>query len=66
MKRVNLKKARQSLSLTQVEFAKKVGIHVDSVRSLEYGRVKPSSPVMLKICSLVNEKPEVLFPDMVM
>jgi putative transcriptional regulator len=63
MKRVNLKKARLERNLKQGELATILGIHIDHLRSLEYGRVNPSSPLLIKICKYFNEEPETLFPD---
>ncbi|MFA5880579.1 MAG: helix-turn-helix transcriptional regulator [Eubacteriales bacterium] len=65
MKRENLKKARLSLDLTQGQVAEKIGIHIDHVRSLEYGRVNPSSKLMFKICAFYKATPEALFRDIV-
>jgi DNA-binding XRE family transcriptional regulator len=65
VKREELKKARLGLGLDQNEFAEMIGVSIDTVRSLEYGRVKPSSPVLLKICSTTKLAPEKLFPDMI-
>lgn len=64
MKRAALKKARQTLGLTQIEAAESLGVHVEHVRSLEYGRVNPSLKLMFKICQLYKESPEILFPDL--
>lgn len=64
MKRETLKKARLDKNLTQNELACELGIHIDHIRSLEYGRVNPSSALLLKICRFFNKKPEELFPDL--
>ncbi|WP_199925707.1 helix-turn-helix transcriptional regulator [Paenibacillus bouchesdurhonensis] len=64
MKRAALKQARQTLGLTQIEAAESLGVHVEHVRSLEYGRVNPSLKLMFKICQLYKESPEILFPDL--
>lgn len=63
MKRINLKKARIDRNLTQGELAIELGINVDHVRSLEYGRVNPSAVLLIKICNYFDKKPEELFPD---
>ncbi len=63
MKREDLKQARINLDLSQGEFATKMGINVEHVRSLEYGRVNPSPKLMFKICNFYASTPEVLFPD---
>lgn len=64
MKRAALKQARQTLGLTQIEAAESLGVHVDHVRSLEYGRVNPSLKLMFKMCQFYKKSPEVLFPDL--
>lgn len=64
MKRAALKGARQALGLTQIEAAESLGVHVEHVRSLEYGRVNPSLKLMFKICQLYKDSPERLFPDL--
>lgn len=65
MKREDLKQARLNLYLSQGEFATKMGIHIEHVRSLEYGRVNPSPKLMFKICNFYTSTPEILFPDIV-
>jgi DNA-binding XRE family transcriptional regulator len=65
MKREDLKQARLTSVLSQGEFATKMGINVEHVRSLEYGRVNPSPKLMFKICNFYRSSPEILFPDIV-
>ncbi|WP_020620181.1 helix-turn-helix transcriptional regulator [Paenibacillus daejeonensis] len=65
MKRDGLREARKELGLNQIEFAKVLELHVDTVRSLEYGRVNPSATVLLKICKLTGKEPQLLFPDII-
>lgn len=64
MKRAALKEARQLIGLTQIEAAESLGVHVEHIRSLEYGRVNPSLKLMFKICNLYKNSPEKLFPDL--
>ncbi|MNP83359.1 helix-turn-helix protein [compost metagenome] len=65
MKRAALKEARQELGLTQIQVAESLGIHVEHIRSLEYGRVNPSLKLMFKICDFYKKTPEELFPDLI-
>jgi DNA-binding transcriptional regulator YiaG len=64
VKRVQLTKARESMHLTRREFAELIGVSCEHVRSLEYGRVKPSSQVLLKMCNVLKSVPEKVFPDL--
>lgn len=64
MKRAALKEARLSKGLTQIKAAESLGVHVDHIRSLEYGRVNPSLKLMFRICELYKDSPERLFPDL--
>ncbi|MBX4145936.1 helix-turn-helix transcriptional regulator [Paenibacillus lautus] len=64
MKRAALKEARQFIGLTQIQAAESLGVHVEHIRSLEYGRVNPSLKLMFKICNLYKNSPEKLFPDL--
>lgn len=63
-KRDSLSKARQDLGYSQGELAKRLGISLEHVRSLEYGRSNPSTALMFKICSELQSTPEVLFKDL--
>lgn len=65
MKRQNLKKARLERDLTQSKLADELGVHVDHIRSLEYGRVNPSSTLLLALCKYFDKNPEDLFPDLI-
>lgn len=60
-KRVALREARKSKGLTQAALAKEVGVTVEHIRSLEYGRVNPSIPLMFKICAVLEKQPDELF-----
>ncbi|MDH2332529.1 MULTISPECIES: helix-turn-helix transcriptional regulator [Paenibacillus] len=64
MKRAALKERRLSKGLTQIKAAESLGVHVDHIRSLEYGRVNPSLKLMFRICELYKDSPERLFPDL--
>ncbi|MGG3307480.1 helix-turn-helix transcriptional regulator [Paenibacillus lautus] len=64
MKRAALKEARTALGLTQIKAAESLGVHVEHIRSLEYGRVNPSLKLMFKICNFYKNSPEKLFPDL--
>lgn len=60
-KRVALSKARKEKGLTQASLAERVGVTVDHIKSLEYGRVNPSIPLMFRICSELEKQPDELF-----
>ncbi|WP_081418937.1 helix-turn-helix transcriptional regulator [Paenibacillus sp. Leaf72] len=64
LKRVELKKARVDEGLTQEALASELSVHVDHIRSLEYGRVNPSVKLMNRICDRLKGEPRVLFPDL--
>jgi putative transcriptional regulator len=63
MKRATLKQARVDLGLSQIQVASLLGVTVDHVRSLEYGRVNPSLKLMFAICELYKKGHEELFPE---
>ncbi|GGF73305.1 hypothetical protein GCM10010912_18150 [Paenibacillus albidus] len=60
-KREKLKKRRLEEGLTQVGLANKVGVSIEQIRSLEYGRVNPSFKVMMSLCAVLKCKPEEIF-----
>ncbi|MNW54943.1 anaerobic benzoate catabolism transcriptional regulator [compost metagenome] len=60
-KRDCLKAKRLEKELTQSELADAVGVSIDHIKSLEYGRVNPSFKLMKKICSVLDGKMEEIF-----
>lgn len=64
-KRLKLKQAREEKGFTQSGLADAIGVSLDHVKSLEYGRVNPSISLMFKICSVLESSPEILFSDVV-
>ncbi|WP_051925378.1 helix-turn-helix domain-containing protein [Brevibacillus borstelensis] len=62
-KREKLSEARKSQGLSRVQLADLVGVSKEHIRSLEYGRVRPSIPVMFKISRVLQKDPEWLFED---
>jgi len=51
---MNTKDLRNKLGLSQTKFAKKLGLHLNTVRGWEYGR-KPSPMAQEKIDRLIKE-----------
>lgn len=45
---------RKELGLTQAQFAKKIGVHTQTIYNLESGRSMPSLRVALQICDRLN------------
>ena len=60
-KRVALREARKAKGFTQAALAKELGVTIEHVKSLEYGRVNPSTPLMFKICKVLEKQPDELF-----
>ena len=53
---LDLKRAREALALTQKELADRLGVHVDSVRHWERGRVPMSKPASNLLERLLRQK----------
>lgn len=64
-KREQLKQARTVKGLSRFQLANIVGCTEEHIKSLEYGRVNPSAPMMFKICKSLDKKPEELFFDII-
>jgi transcriptional regulator with XRE-family HTH domain len=64
-KRDNLIKAREAKGFSRPELAKLAGVTFEHIKSLEYGRVNPSTSLMFKLCSILEDSPEKLFKDIV-
>ncbi|BFH16038.1 hypothetical protein J6TS7_55950 [Paenibacillus dendritiformis] len=62
-KRIKLTNARIAKGLGRKQLAQILGISYEHIRSLEYGRVNPSIPLMFKICAELEDTPENLFDD---
>lgn len=62
-KRQALSDARNQKKLTQSQLAELVGVTTEHVRSLEYGRVNPSLPLMFKLCQVLESTPDQLFKE---
>ncbi|MEK5415145.1 helix-turn-helix transcriptional regulator [Paenibacillus sp. FSL L8-0708] len=60
-KREKLRDRRLEKGFTQAKLADKVGVSLEQIKSLEYGRVNPSFVLMLNICSVLNSRPEEIF-----
>ncbi len=60
-KRTLLINARTSKGFTRPQLASKVGCTFEHIKRLEYGLVNPSTPLMFRICSVLNAQPEDLF-----
>lgn len=64
-KRIELQNSRQAIGLTRDQFAKKLGVSSEHIKSLEYGRVNPSPQLLFKISAALSKPPMELFPDIV-
>ncbi|PSK13597.1 XRE family transcriptional regulator [Brevibacillus sp. NRRL NRS-603] len=64
-KRPELTNARISKGLSRPQLAELVGVTFEHIKSLEYGRVNPSIPLMFKLCGVLESTPEQLFKDIV-
>lgn len=62
-KRQALTDARTQKKLTQAQLAELVGVTTEHVRSLEYGRVNPSLPLMFRLCQVLESSPDKLFKE---
>jgi putative transcriptional regulator len=60
-KRERLRDKRLEKGLTQAKLANKVGVSLEQIKSLEYGRVNPSFTLMQSICSVLNSRAEEIF-----
>lgn len=60
-RRERLREKRLEKGLTQAKLANEVGVSIEQIRSLEYGRVDPSFKVMMNVCSALDSKPEEIF-----
>ena len=64
-KRPLLQAAREELGLTRAQFAERLGVSQEHVKSLEYGRVNPSTKLLFKISAELSRPPEELFSDII-
>lgn len=56
---------RLDKGLSRPQFAEILGVSVEHIKSLEYGRVNPSTQLLFKISTELSKSPEELFPDIV-
>ncbi|MDR0269592.1 helix-turn-helix transcriptional regulator [Paenibacillus sp.] len=64
-KRKQLTDARIAKGLSRPDLAKLVGVSFEHIKRLEYGMVNPSTPLMFKICRVLDSTPDELFKDIV-
>lgn len=64
-KRLELQNSRKDKKYTRLQFAEKLGVSSEHIKSLEYGRVNPSLQLLFKISAELSKPPEELFPDIV-
>ncbi|MGF9822559.1 helix-turn-helix transcriptional regulator [Brevibacillus agri] len=64
-KRQKLINARTTKGLSRPKLAQLTGVTFEHIKSLEYGRVNPSIPLMFKLCGILEAAPEDLFEDIV-
>lgn len=50
---------------TRTQFAEILGISAEHIKSLEYGRVNPSTQLLFRISAKLSKEPDELFPDIV-
>lgn len=58
----NLKKARQKKELTQVEVARKVGIHPNYYAKIERGEIQPALDTLEKIFKVLGVRSSDILP----
>lgn len=57
-----LKSAREACGETQLEFAARAGLHLNSVRVYEQGRVAPTLLKLYRLADLLGVQPSTLLP----
>ncbi|PON02836.1 hypothetical protein BJH90_03675 [Bacillus halotolerans] len=62
-RREKLIKARLDKGLTRPQLATQIGVSFEHIKSLEYGRVNPSTVILFRLCNALNQSPEELFND---
>lgn len=65
-KRSELMNSRLEKGFTRNQFAEMLGVSAEHIKSLEYGRVNPSTHLLFRISSVLEKSPEELFPDIVL
>jgi len=65
LKREQLKDLRIAKGLSRQQLADSVGVTFEHIKSLEYGRVNPSVPLMFRLCAALECTPEQIFKDIV-
>lgn len=53
--KMDFKKLRESLGLSQNQMAKKIGVHLNTWRLWEYGKFKPSKMAREKLEKILKE-----------
>lgn len=64
-KRGSLISARLAKGFSRPELANLAGVSIEHIKSLEYGRVNPSTSLLFKICNILDAPPEEVFKDIV-
>lgn len=64
-KRESLTNARIAKGLNRIDLADLAEVSVEHIKSLEYGRVNPSIPLMFKLCKILDASPNELFMDII-
>jgi len=57
------KDVRQSMNLTQSEFANLLGVAVQQYSQTELGNTTPSVRMLIKHCNLLYIRPRIFFPE---
>lgn len=57
----NLREVRKEVGLTVTELAKRVGVSRFTITNIELHRQIPNGSLLLKICRVLNKKPEDIF-----
>ncbi|MFB7301710.1 helix-turn-helix transcriptional regulator [Heyndrickxia sporothermodurans] len=64
-KREELIAARKAKGFSRPQLASLANVSFEHIKSLEYGRVNPSTSLMYRLCNILEASPEELFKDIV-
>lgn len=64
-KREELITARKAKGFSRPQLANLAGVTFEHIKSLEYGRVNPSTSLMFRLCNILEATPEDVFKDIV-
>lgn len=62
-RRYTLIEARENKGFSRKELASLSGVTLEHIKSLEYGRVNPSTSLLFKLCKVLDSTPDEIFND---